>query len=267
MSGEPSGDAATFTVAAGEDGVTLECALEGPNGAGPFAPCPAQPSYSGLAPGTYRFIVRAADRAGNISETVREFTIAQVNPQVTPRPTSTPTPQPEFQETAVARPVRGKVLVRRPGSNEFVELDGSQSIPMGSTVDAKKGRVRITAETQQGKPPQRAEFYDGIFRITQTRTLVDLRLVEALDCPSRRNASAAQRKPKKRKLWGSGKGKFRTTGAYSAATVRGTTWLVEDTCTTTLTRVTEGVVAVRDKRLRTTILVRKGKRYVARGRR
>ena len=126
----------------------------------------------------------------------------------------------------MARPVRGKVLVRRPGSNEFVELDGSQSIPMGSTVDAKKGRVRITAETQQGKAPQRAEFYDGIFRITQTSTLVDLRLVEALDCSSRRSASAAQRKPKKRKLWGSGKGKFRTTGSYSAATVRGTTWLV-----------------------------------------
>ena len=28
------------------------------------------------------------------------------------------------------------------------------------------------------------------------------------------------------KLWGSGKGKFRTTGKYSAATVRGTIWLV-----------------------------------------
>jgi hypothetical protein len=31
--------------------------------------------------------------------------------------------------------------------------------------------------------------------------------------------------------------------------------------------VTQGVVAVRDKRLKKTILVRKGKRYVARGRR
>ena len=267
VSGTPSGDAVTFTVSAGEEGVALECRLEGPGRADPFAPCPAQPSYSGLAPGAYRFVVRASDGAGNVStETVREFTVAQVNPQITPTPTptATPTPQPEFRETAVARPVRGKVLVRRPGSNEFVELDGSQSIPMGSTIDAKRGRVRITAETQQGKAPQRAEFYDGIFRITQTRTLVDLKLVEALDCSSRRNASAAQRKPKKRKLWGSGKGRFRTTGSYSAATVRGTTWLVEDTCTTTLTRVTAGVVAVRDKRLKKTVLVRKGKRYTAR---
>jgi hypothetical protein len=157
--------------------------------------------------------------------------------------------------------------VRRPGSGEFVELDGSESIPMGSIVDAKRGRVRITAETRRGRPAQRAEFYDGIFRITQTRTLVDLRLVEELNCRSKRSAAAAQRKPKRRKLWGSGKGRFRTTGSYSAATVRGTTWLVQDTCTTTLTRVTQGVVAVRDKRLKKTILVRKGKRYVARGRR
>ena len=27
------------------------------------------------------------------------------------------------------------------------------------------------------------------------------------------------------KLWGNGKGKFRTSGKYSAATVRGTIWL------------------------------------------
>ena len=32
------------------------------------------------------------------------------------------------------------------------------------------------------------------------------------------------------KLWGSGKGKFRTDGKYSSATVRGTIWLVQDRC-------------------------------------
>jgi hypothetical protein len=269
VSGSSAGNTATFTVASGEEGVTLECRLEGPGQPDVFVPCSGQQHYTGLAPGSYRFVVRASDRAGNLSETVREFTVASVQPQITPTPTptATPAPQPEFRETAVARPVSGKVLVRRPGSNEFVELDGSESIPLGSTIDAKRGRVRITAETRQGRAPQRAEFYRGIFRITQTRTVVDLRLVEALNCSSRRNAAAAQRKPKKRRLWGSGKGKFRTTGSYSAATVRGTTWLVEDTCTTTLTRVTQGVVAVRDKRLKKTVLVRKGKRYIARARR
>ena len=58
-----------------------------------------------------------------------------------------------------------------------------------------------------------------------------------------------------------GKGKFRTKGQYSAATVRGTKWLVQDTCTTTLTRVTEGVVSVRDKVERKTITLRAGKSY------
>ena len=52
-----------------------------------------------------------------------------------------------------------------------------------------------------------------------------------------RRASAAT-KPKSRKLWGDGKGKFRTRGQYAAATVRGTKWLVQDSCSGTLTRVT-----------------------------
>jgi Bacterial Ig-like domain len=264
VSGAPAGSSVSFTIAPAAEDVTLECLLEGPGQSAPFAPCGASQSYSGLAPGTYRFVVRATDRAGNVTETAHEFTVASVQPQITPTPTATPTP--EFRETAVARPVRGTVLVRRPNSNEFVELDGSESIPMGSTIDTKGGRVRITAETQQGRPPQRAEFYEGIFRITQTRTLVDLRLVEEL-APCPRRASAAQRKPKSRKLWGSGKGRFRTTGKYSSATVRGTTWLVQDTCAGTRTRVTAGVVAVRDKRLKRTVLVRKGKSYLARARR
>jgi hypothetical protein len=68
-------------------------------------------------------------------------------------------------------------------------------------------------------------------------------------------------------LWGSGKGSFRTDGKYSAATVRGTTWLTQDSCTTTLTRVTQGVVEVRDRVKRKTVLIKAGKRYTARARR
>ncbi len=47
-----------------------------------------------------------------------------------------------------------------------------------------------------------------------------------------RSAAADAKKKKKGpksvlgKLWGSGKGKFRTSGKYSSATVRGTIWLV-----------------------------------------
>jgi hypothetical protein len=99
---------------------------------------------------------------------------------------------------------------------------------------------------------------------------VNLKLTEALaPCPKRAIAAAAakKKKPKTRKLWGSGKGAFRTQGKYSAATVRGTTWLVQDTCAGTLTRVTVGVVAVRDNRTKKTVLVRAGRRYLAKARR
>ena len=65
-------------------------------------------------------------------------------------------------------------------------------------------------------------------------------------------------------MWGDGKGSFRTTGKYSAATVRGTKWLVEDSCAGTLTRVTIGVVAVRAGKK--TVLVRAGKKYLAKPR-
>ncbi len=96
---------------------------------------------------------------------------------------------------------------------------------------------------------------------------MDLTLNEALaPCKKSKKAKAAATKPKSRKLWGDGKGKFRTKGTYSAATVRGTNWLVQDSCDGTLTRVKQGVVAVRDNRLKKTVLLRAGSKYLAKPR-
>ena len=67
-----------------------------------------------------------------------------------------------------------------------------------------------------------------------------------------------------RRLRASAKGRFRTRGRYSAATVRGTTWSVTDRCDGTLTKVTKGKVAVRDFRRKKTIIVKAGKSYLAR---
>jgi hypothetical protein len=170
---------------------------------------------------------------------------------------------PVYHKTVVANPVSGKVLVKRPGSKTFVELDGSQGIPLGSTVDVKNGKVALTSVPKQGGKAETSTFYDGIFKVTQPGAITELRLVEALACGS---AHAAAKKPKTRKLWGDGSGSFRTRGQYSAATVRGTTWLVQDTCTTTLTRVKKGTVAVNDFVKHKTVLVHAGKRYVARRR-
>ena len=76
----------------------------------------------------------------------------------------------------------------------------------------------------------------------------------------------AAAKKKKRRLWGDGSGRFRTKGKHSAATVVGTRWLVEDRCTSTLTRVVRGRVSVRDFVKKKTVIVRAGKKYVARAR-
>ena len=89
-------------------------------------------------------------------------------------------------------------------------------------------------------------FSEGIFRVSQRGAITELKLTEPL-APCSKRARAAAKKPKSRRLWGDGKGKFRTSGNYTAATVRGTRWLTQDTCAGTLTRVTEGVVSVRDK--------------------
>ena len=115
----------------------------------------------------------------------------------------------------------------------------------------------------------KATFYDGLFRFDQGRgakPLTTLTLIEKLSCPRRGKASAAAKRKKKRRLWGDGNGKFRTDGEFSSATVRGTKWLTEDRCESTLTDVRKGRVAVRDFVKRKTVIVRAGKTYVAKRR-
>jgi hypothetical protein len=175
-------------------------------------------------------------------------------------------PTPVVNQIVVAKEVSGRVRIKLRGTNRFIELDATQGIPVGSTVDTKQGIVELTSIPKAGAAPEKAQFRQGIFLLTQKAGITDLKLTEALSCP-KRGAKAAAAKPKSRKLWGKGSGKFRTTGNYSAATVRGTEWLVQDTCSGTLTRVTQGVVAVRDTVKKKTILVRGPRgRYTAKPR-
>jgi hypothetical protein len=200
-----------------------------------------------------------------------EVVAQQQPPTQTPTPTPTPTPQatppptPVVNRTVVVDEIKGTVKVKLPGTSKFVELDAKRGIPVGSTVDTKKGTVELTSIPKAGGKPETARFYDGIFRISQSRGVTTLTLVEKLAACPKNGAGAAAKKPKTRRLWGDGKGNFRTSGKYSAATVRGTKWLVQDSCAGTLTRVTQGSVTVTDRRKR--IIVRAGKRYLAKARR
>jgi hypothetical protein len=262
-SGTTTDTTASFTFSSREAGATFDCRLDGPGGQGVFAHCTSPATFSNLAPGAYTFFVRATDAAGNTSTaSSRSFTVTSVQPGPTPTPTPTPTPVPN--KSVVVQPLSGKVLVKLPGSSKFEPVDVTRGIPNGATVDVRKGKIELFAIPKAGKPVEHAMFYDGIFKLKLAGGITELQLTEALSCPKAGKADVSAKKPKSRKLWGSGSGSFRTRGQYSAATVRGTTWLVQDTCTTTLTRVTKGVVSVNDFVKHKTILLRAPKKYIAR---
>jgi hypothetical protein len=64
-------------------------------------------------------------------------------------------------------------------------------------------------------------------------------------------------------LHASAHGKFRTSGRYSAATVRGTRWTIADRCDGTLTRDITDSVVVTDFVRHKNIVLHPGQRYLA----
>jgi hypothetical protein len=177
-------------------------------------------------------------------------------------------PPPEAGKTVNVSVRAGRVFVRIPPSRRFVALTDARQIPVGATIDTRRGRVNLVSAADRQGTQQLAWFYEGVFKVGQTggsQPVTNLTLAEALArCPRSSRASAAQARKKTRRLWGEGRGRFRTTGRFSSATVRGTRWLVTDRCDGTLTRVTEGSVAVRDFVRRRTVVVRAGRQYLAR---
>ena len=170
--------------------------------------------------------------------------------------------------------VNGTVLVRPKGQTRFHKLTVSELIPTGSTVDARNGRVRLTSAVDTYGAVRTGEFWAGLFKVSQrrrTNAVTELALRGRLaNCAKksahRRPESAAAAKRKKgRRLWGNGKGRFRTKGRRSSALVRGTKWLVYDQCdASTYNAVRTGTVDVRDFRLKKTIRLRAGRIYIAR---
>jgi hypothetical protein len=144
-------------------------------------------------------------------------------------------------------------------------------VPYNTTVDVTRGRIVLRADTGtltvSGAGGITAAFV--LVRGTDRgRAVVELRLAKGnfAVCPKRRTSGVAQAAPTKvvRQIWGDGKGRFRTRGRYSAATVRGTRWLTADRCDGTQTRVTQGVVQVRDLRRNRQVTLRAGRSYLAR---
>jgi hypothetical protein len=162
-------------------------------------------------------------------------------------------PQPERGVAVVVEPVRGTVQVHGPGTHRYDALTAARRVPVGSTIDAKEGAVRLTIAAGDDGETSSAVFSEGKFTVTQPRTgkpTASLRLTgpRFADVCGTQASTAAHRKKRRRvrRLWGDGHGSFRTVGQYSAGTVRGTRWLTEDRCDGTLTKVVRGTVEVED---------------------
>jgi hypothetical protein len=175
---------------------------------------------------------------------------------------------PELAKSVNASVVSGVVLIKLPGSNSFVPLTHDSQIPVGATIDATKGRVRVVAALPGGKL-QSSDFFQGVFQVTQAKNgLATMALSGGsfASCGKAKRAASAAKSTVVRKLWGAGKGKFRTKGKYAAASIRGTTWLTQDQCNGTLVKVTQGSVTVRDLVKKKNVTVTKGHSYLAKAR-
>jgi PKD repeat protein len=209
------------------------------------------------------------------AQTVRVIEIAAAAlppapPAAPPQPPAAPTQpeRPELGETIIVEPAGGTVRVRVPGASSFVQLGELRVVPVGSLVDARRGKALLSSVRDRRGSVQQGHFSKGLFKVRQRRSqkyFTELTLRGQLDpCPSARSAQARPSRANRRKLWGNGNGRFRTQGRYSSSAVRGTRWLTQDTCEGTLTVVRRGRVAVRDFVRDTTTVLDAGERYLAR---
>ena len=127
---------------------------------------------------------------------------------------------------------------------KLVVLRRKVVVPVRTSVYATRGRVALTSVRDAIGGEQTAEFYGGSFVVTQEpdEALTTLTLIGGdFRCgPAARPGGGGGR----RRLWGNGRGNFRTRGRWSSAVVRGTIWLTDDSCSETITRVRRGRVDV-----------------------
>jgi hypothetical protein len=174
----------------------------------------------------------------------------------------------KLPETAAGR--RGQAAGGESATPGFIPLTEARQLPLGSTFDTTGGTVKLTLAGVAPGTLQTGKFSKGRFRTGQSKRngLSTMTAVGGgLACASRVPKGGAPRVAAARRgrsLLGSARGRFRTRGRHSTATVRGTKWLQKDTCAGTVTTVKAGQVVVRDLTKRRTVLVKKGGRYLAR---
>ena len=116
-------------------------------------------------------------------------------------------------QTVVAGKVGAGTVRIKGRERRFRRLGANEAIPLGSEIDATRGRVRLTSAAGPGGKVQTADFYKGAFIVTQTKgskPITQLELSAKLRCPAagkRVRAKPSARRRKVRRLWGDGKGR------------------------------------------------------------
>jgi hypothetical protein len=279
-SGPTTDHTPTFVFSAGEPGSRFECSIDG----GPFVPCNSPFTTPELTAGRHTLAVRAVDAAGNADPTpsVFEFEVEALTVQELPDPV--PGVSVNVQQ------VSGTVLIGIPSSAAraarsgrasqkgitFVPLTAAEQIPVGSFLDTRRGTVRLQSATNAAGARQTGDFLSSIFQVRQSKRrsakgLTDLVLkggsFNRCGAARGKRAGASLSRRAIRRLRANARGRFRTSGRNSSATVRGTRWETIDRCDGTLTKVQRGTVIVRDFRKKKNVVLKAGKSYLARARR
>jgi uncharacterized repeat protein (TIGR01451 family) len=186
-----------------------------------------------------------------------------------PPPEELPPPE-SGQVNVAAASGQGQCVALKDGSGCQPLEEGQQvAISDIAYIDPGKGKVEVQSIVGIGN------FYGGKFNLNEinspgqratagaaAKPILVVGLVGSLKQCSTKRSVAATKKPVRR-LWGKGKGRFRTKGRYASGTVRGTNWLTEDYCDGTQIRVVSGVVQVYDFVLKRWKQVHPGEKYFA----
>src|SRR5918997_5513561 len=80
-------------------------------------------------------------------------------------------PKPRTGKSVVVKRSSGTVFVSKRGSSRRSRLGrAARSVPVGSTIDASNGTVKLTSTANRsGSKRQSAAFYDGAFTVAQDR--------------------------------------------------------------------------------------------------
>ncbi len=184
--------------------------------------------------------------------------------------------------TAVVKQLSGEVYVKLPSripfqAGGFIPLKGVASVPVGSTVDTRKGEIELdsaangyAAKDRRAKR-QSARIKAGMFVIKQKRAKKKVAKKTAIGTDigllSPPGAEAACAKGPAKGIVRSvslvAKGLFRTLGGASTATAKNATFNTTDRCDGTVTEVGRGRVTIAVRGSKKRVVVRSGGAYLA----